>query len=222
MNQNSGRHDAVTFYQFGVMRYSVTKRSRSCLSAAATLPGGTKNTAKEIVMHALRHDILSPSGVEFAVALNLTPSPSTLVNVVTAKSNLLRVYGIHEQPSPIFDHVESERDKSARVRKGTEAVEGEVEMDQSGEGWVNMGAVKVSARHNPSLKNALKRRVSPTRTTSQQIRGASILFVSMHSMELSPDSTKSVQCRPMTTNSTVFLSPLKMQRYTPFSFHGLL
>lgn len=108
-------------------------------------------------MHALRHDILSPSGVEFAVALNLTPSTSsTLVNVVTAKSNLLRVYGIREQPSPIFDHVESERDRRAHVRKGTEAVEGEVEMDQSGEGWVNVGAVKVSARCNPSSKTFSK------------------------------------------------------------------
>lgn len=98
-------------------------------------------------MHALRHDILSPSGVEFAVALNLTTTSSstpTLVNIVTAKSNLLRVYAIREHPSPISDHVASERDKCARVRKGTEAVEGEVEMDQSGEGWVNMGAVKVS------------------------------------------------------------------------------
>ncbi|KAG8216364.1 CPSF A subunit region-domain-containing protein [Butyriboletus roseoflavus] len=97
-------------------------------------------------MHALRHVILSPSGVEFAVALKLISStPSTLVNVVTAKSNLLRVYGIREQPSPTSDHVESERDKRARVRKGTEAVEGEVEMDQSGEGWVNVGAVKSNA-----------------------------------------------------------------------------
>ncbi|KAF8119582.1 CPSF A subunit region-domain-containing protein [Boletus edulis] len=102
-------------------------------------------------MHALRHDILSPSGVEFAVALNLTPSTSsTFVNVVTAKSNLLRVYGIREQLPPISDHVESQRDKRARVRKGTEAVEGEVEMDQSGEGWVNMGAVKSNSNHVPA------------------------------------------------------------------------
>ncbi|KAI9568018.1 CPSF A subunit region-domain-containing protein [Boletus coccyginus] len=101
-------------------------------------------------MHALRHDILSPSGVEFAVALNLTPSTTTLVNVVTAKSNLLRIYGIREQPSPISEHVESERDRRARVRRGTEAVEGEVEMDQSGEGWVNLGAVKSNANREPA------------------------------------------------------------------------
>lgn len=29
------------------------------------------------------------------------------------------------------------------MRRGTEAVEGEVEMDEQGEGFVNMGAVKV-------------------------------------------------------------------------------
>ncbi|KAG9311848.1 CPSF A subunit region-domain-containing protein [Chiua virens] len=102
-------------------------------------------------MHALRHDILSASGVDFAVSLNLTSSTSsTVVNIVTAKSNLLRVYGIRELPSPIFDHVESERDKRARVRKGTEAVEGEVEMDQSGEGWVNMGTVKSNVIQEPA------------------------------------------------------------------------
>ena len=31
------------------------------------------------------------------------------------------------------------------MRKGTEAVEGEVEMDASGEGFVNMGTVKVNS-----------------------------------------------------------------------------
>jgi cleavage and polyadenylation specificity factor subunit 1 len=31
------------------------------------------------------------------------------------------------------------------VRRGTEAVEGEVEMDEGGEGWVNMGSVKVNS-----------------------------------------------------------------------------
>jgi len=173
-------------------------------------------------MHALRHDILSPSGVEFAVALSLTPSSSTLVNVVTAKSNLLRICGIREQPSPISDHVESERDKRARVRKGTEAVEGEVEMDQSGEGWVNMGAVKVSARRNPSLRNALRRRLSQMRTMSRQLHGASISFVSIHYMAPSPDSTKFVQCHPTTISSIVFWSPSKTQRCASSFFHGLL
>ncbi|KIJ63088.1 hypothetical protein HYDPIDRAFT_29778 [Hydnomerulius pinastri MD-312] len=112
-------------------------------------------------MHALRHDILPPSGVEFAVALNFTPSTipapkpaaesaPTVVNIVTARSNLLRVYEVREQPVTISDYAESERDKRARVRKGTEAVEGEVEMDQSGEGWVNMGAVKSTGRQEPA------------------------------------------------------------------------
>ncbi|KAH7882293.1 CPSF A subunit region-domain-containing protein [Phlebopus sp. FC_14] len=109
-------------------------------------------------MHALRHDILPPSGVEFAVTLNLTPStipgpaaatPSTVINIVTARSNALRVYDIRQQPVAISDHAESERERRARVRKGTEAVEGEVEMDQSGEGWVNLGSTKSTGRHEP-------------------------------------------------------------------------
>ena len=37
------------------------------------------------------------------------------------------------------------------MRKGTEAVEGEVEMDASGEGFVNMGTVKVNAGNHPLL-----------------------------------------------------------------------
>lgn len=108
-------------------------------------------------MHALRHDILPPSGVDFAVALNFSSSSPT---IVTAKSNFLRVYAIREQLAPISDHVASERDKRARVRKGTEAVEGEVEMDQSGEGWVNMGTVKVSTWHPSLVKCALSTRLS--------------------------------------------------------------
>ncbi|KAF9235610.1 CPSF A subunit region-domain-containing protein [Melanogaster broomeanus] len=102
-------------------------------------------------MHALKHDILPPSGVEFAVALNFTPpTPSTFVNIITARSNFLRVYDVREQPLSVSDHAQSERDKRARVRKGTEAVEGEVEMDQAGEGWVNMGAVKSTAKQEPA------------------------------------------------------------------------
>lgn len=103
-------------------------------------------------MHALRHDILPPSGVDFGVALKLTPATiirppnhvSFLLNIVTAKSNVLRVYDVREQPFIASNHAESEREKRTHIRKGTEPVEGEVEMDQGGEGWVNMGSVKVS------------------------------------------------------------------------------
>ena len=40
------------------------------------------------------------------------------------------------------------------MHKGTEAVEGGVEMDASGEGFVNMGMVKVSLGNNPNCNVA--------------------------------------------------------------------
>lgn len=116
-------------------------------------------------MQALRQEILPPSGVEFAACLKLTPStlpnlPGTstgraLFNVVVARSNLLRVFEVREEPAPISTQKEDERDRRASVRKGTEAVEGEVEMDASGEGFVNMGSVKSTGpngvSHPPSI-----------------------------------------------------------------------
>lgn len=111
-------------------------------------------------MQALRHEILPPSGVEFAACLKLTPAtttgsaPSTsqttgqvLFNVVVARSNYLRIFEVREEPQPISSQQDDERERRASVRKGTEAVEGEVEMDGSGEGFVNMGAVKVNCAH---------------------------------------------------------------------------
>ena len=107
-------------------------------------------------MQALRHEILPPSGVEFSACLRLTPatasdSPTTsqtvgraLFNVVVARSNFLRIFEVREEPQPISSTKDDERERRARVRKGTEAVEGEVEMDASGEGFVNMGSVKVN------------------------------------------------------------------------------
>ena len=106
-------------------------------------------------MHALRHEILPPSGVEFAACLKLTPStvsstasssttPKALYNVVVARSNLLRIFEVREEPPPVSQKKEDERERRASVRKGTEAVEGEVEMDGSGEGFVNVGIVKVN------------------------------------------------------------------------------
>jgi hypothetical protein len=166
-------------------------------------------------MHALRHDILPPSGVEFAVALNFTPSttPSTLINIVTARSNLLRVYDVREQHLSISDHAESERDKRARVRKGTEAVEGEVEMDQAGEGWVNMGAVKVSAIRYSLTSTNLKMLSSLLRSMNRRLHYAFISSENLICTELSLAWTKFVPCPPTTTNSTVSLCPSKMQRY---------
>jgi cleavage and polyadenylation specificity factor subunit 1 len=112
-------------------------------------------------MQALHQEILPPSGVEFAITLKLTPSTlvevstpststshdqssrSTLYNVVVARANILRVFEVREDPTPILPQLEDERQRRADVRRGTEAVEGEVEMDGQGEGFVNMGSVKV-------------------------------------------------------------------------------
>lgn len=107
-------------------------------------------------MHGLRQEILPPSGVEFAACLKLTPSTLSdstpngpagraLFNAVVARSNFLRIFEVREEPAPFSSQKEHERDKRASVRKGTEAVEGEVEMDRSGEGFVNIGTVKVNS-----------------------------------------------------------------------------
>lgn len=114
-------------------------------------------------MHALRQEILPPSGVEFATSLKLTPStladqvlptpPNSsarqelaaraLCNVVVARTSLLRIFEVREEPAPLPTEAEDERDTRSKVRRGTEAVEGEVEMDEQGEGFVNMGSAKV-------------------------------------------------------------------------------
>ncbi|KAG5652679.1 hypothetical protein H0H81_004116 [Sphagnurus paluster] len=104
-------------------------------------------------MHALRQEILPPSGVEFATSLKLTPSTlgelrappnatarqefasRALCNVVVARSSLLRIFELREEPEP--PHVDDERDRR-KGRRGTEAVEGEVEMDEQGDGFVNI------------------------------------------------------------------------------------
>jgi cleavage and polyadenylation specificity factor subunit 1 len=110
-------------------------------------------------MQAIHQEILPPSGVEFATCMKLTPSTVTqngpsgsqtskrvLFNIVVARSNVLRVFEVCEEPAPISQQKEDERERRASVRKGTEAVEGEVAMDGSGEGFVNMGTVKVNLR----------------------------------------------------------------------------
>ncbi|KAF8970332.1 CPSF A subunit region-domain-containing protein [Flammula alnicola] len=105
-------------------------------------------------MHALRQEILPASGVEFATSLKLTPStristPSNvstrhefvsrvLCNVVVARSSLLRIFEVREEPTPIQPQVDDERERRSNVRRGTEAVEGEVEMDEQGDGYINI------------------------------------------------------------------------------------
>ena len=114
-----------------------------------------------VIMQALHQEILPPSGVEYAATLKLTPAtladsaiPSTstsyphpsqgaLYNVVVARANILRVFEVTESPAPMSQQ-QDERNRRADVPRGTEAVEGEVEMDGQGEGFVNMGSVKVT------------------------------------------------------------------------------
>ena len=112
-------------------------------------------------MYTLRQEILPPSGVEYFASLKLTPATVTapgfstlldgpsrrdftsrsICNLVVARSNLLRIFEVREELASIpFD---DDSGKRSRMRRGTEAVEGEVEMDEQGEGFVNMGAVKV-------------------------------------------------------------------------------
>ena len=106
-------------------------------------------------MHALHQEILPPSAVEFAAQFNFTPSTlsdasllsqpgCTHLNAVVTRSNLPRIFEVREEPPPVSQKKEDERERRASVRKGTEAVEGEVEMDGSGEGFVNVGIVKVN------------------------------------------------------------------------------
>jgi cleavage and polyadenylation specificity factor subunit 1 len=113
-------------------------------------------------MHALRQDILPSSGVEFAASLRLTPStlerpplpPNStarhelaarvLCNVVVARSNILRIFEVREELASRATHVNDERHRQSAIRRDTEPVEGEAEMDHNGESVVNMGAVKVN------------------------------------------------------------------------------
>ncbi|KAI0699171.1 CPSF A subunit region-domain-containing protein [Cerioporus squamosus] len=101
-------------------------------------------------MHALRQEILPPSGVEFAACLKFTPSTLSeagssssqtgrvLFNVVVARSSLLRIFEVRQEPAPVSTQQDDEKERRASVRKGTEAVEGEVEMDRTGDGFVNV------------------------------------------------------------------------------------
>jgi cleavage and polyadenylation specificity factor subunit 1 len=125
-------------------------------------------------MHTLRQDILPPSGVEFTASLKLTPStlgglqtpPNAITrheftaraicNVVVARSSLLRIFEVREEPAPIMPQTDDERERKSRVRKGTEAVEGEVEMDEQGEGFVNIAKV-ISMIHVYVLHSSLCR-----------------------------------------------------------------
>jgi cleavage and polyadenylation specificity factor subunit 1 len=112
-------------------------------------------------MQALHQEILPPSGVEYAATLKLTPAtladsavPSTstsyphsyqgaLYNVVVARANILRIFEVTETTAPMPPY-QDERNRRTDAPRGSEAAEGEVEMDTQGEGFVNMGSVKVT------------------------------------------------------------------------------
>ena len=133
-------------------------------------------------MQALHQEILPPSGVEYATTLKLTPAtladsavPSTstsyphsyqgaLYNVVVARANILRIFEVTETPAPM-SHYQDERNRRTDVPRGTEAVEGEVEMDTQGEGFVNMGSVKVTMKiyvnHSPLPMTVISPFLSP-------------------------------------------------------------
>ncbi|KAF4616622.1 hypothetical protein D9613_008890 [Agrocybe pediades] len=107
-------------------------------------------------MHALHQEILPASGIEFATSLKLTPSSRSsvlstpnvstrhefvsrvLCNLVVARSNILRIFEVREEPAPIPHEAEDEREKRGKLRRGTEAVEGEAEMDVGGDGYINI------------------------------------------------------------------------------------
>ncbi|KAL0957913.1 hypothetical protein HGRIS_000094 [Hohenbuehelia grisea] len=102
-------------------------------------------------MHALRQELVPASGVEFITSLKLTPASlenlpvrhelaaRVLCNVVVARSNLLRIFAVYDEPATMLGHMDEERDRKAQVRKGTEAVEGEVQMEELGDGFINLG-----------------------------------------------------------------------------------
>jgi cleavage and polyadenylation specificity factor subunit 1 len=105
-------------------------------------------------MHSLYQQILPSSGVDFATSLNLTPSTlespfnvpvrhefvsRVMCNLVVARSSLLRIFEVREEPAPVIQ--DEEKDRRSTVRRGTEAVEGEVEMDEQGDGYINIAKV---------------------------------------------------------------------------------
>ncbi|KAG8854213.1 mRNA cleavage and polyadenylation factor subunit [Tulasnella sp. 330] len=98
-------------------------------------------------------ELLSASGVEYATFLNLTPSSSiknasgtpsrVITNLAVARSNLLRIFEVRQEPAPLPSFAEAEAHaRNGASKLGTEAVEGEVEMDEGGEGFVNMAQVR--------------------------------------------------------------------------------
>lgn len=234
------------------------------LLVTTTLSGRTTSLLKSFssllctpTMQALYQEILPPSGVEFGTTLRLTPStlpPSNatqpfngaLYNLVVARANILRVFEVKDDPAPISSQLEDERQRRAEVRRDTEAVEGEVEMDRQGEGFVNMGSVKVISDTLLSMSTTspitdichhsifeLPERfgtielIVPHRPFSLQVpeapvnhrpSPASILFVNTVFTAQSPDWRVSASCHHTKTDSIVCLCHSRTRKSVDVAF----
>ena len=62
-----------------------------------------------------------------------------MCNLVVARSNFLRVFEVVEEPAPVLQ--DEEKDRRSTVWQGTEAVEGEVEVDEQGDGYIKIAKV---------------------------------------------------------------------------------
>ncbi|TFK16893.1 hypothetical protein FA15DRAFT_650709 [Coprinopsis marcescibilis] len=69
-----------------------------------------------------------------------------ICNLVVARSNLLRIFEVREEAAPIVAGVEEERERRAQVRRGTEALEGELMMDSHGDGFISVGGNMTATR----------------------------------------------------------------------------
>ncbi|KAF8324281.1 CPSF A subunit region-domain-containing protein [Cantharellus anzutake] len=112
--------------------------------------------------YAHRQEIIAANGVEFSVSLRLSPpsldaSPgsdiTSIGNLVIARTNILRVYEVRQQPLMLRQNRPvALTTTGTRGRRGTEAVEGEVEMDSQGDGFVNVAEVKSVSKFEQELR----------------------------------------------------------------------
>jgi hypothetical protein len=159
-------------------------------------------------MQAIHQEILPASGVQFATCLKLHPatllsrdslptsdhsgllvvSRRSLFNVVVARSNVLRIFEAVEELAPMDAQREEERERKAAIRKGTESVEGEVEMDTDGEGFINLGQIKVNSTACPRYSTPI-RHLSPLITSSLKREATEriVLTVSSHPLSRLPE-----------------------------------
>ena len=159
-------------------------------------------------MQAIHQEILPASGVQFATCLKLLPatllsrdslptsdlsgllvvSRRSLFNVVVARSNVLRIFEVVEELAPMDAQREEERERKAAIRKGTESVEGEVEMDTGGEGFINLGQIKVNSTVCLRYPTPI-RHLSPLTMSSlkREAAGRLVLTVSPHHLSRPPE-----------------------------------